>query len=58
MGKKKVVGLKRMLSRYEGKGNRKCRFCKSSVGLIRKYGLNICRRCFRERAPDMDFKKF
>lgn len=26
-------------------------------GLIRKYGLNVCRRCFRERAADIGFLK-
>jgi len=25
--------------------------------LIRKYGLNICRQCFREKADDIGFKK-
>uniref|UniRef100_A0A183GLP6 40S ribosomal protein S29 n=1 Tax=Heligmosomoides polygyrus TaxID=6339 RepID=A0A183GLP6_HELPZ len=26
-------------------------------GLIRKYGLHMCRRCFREYAKDIGFKK-
>jgi hypothetical protein len=33
------------------------RVCKNTHGLIRKYGLNICRRCFREYANDIGFKK-
>ncbi|BGP34176.1 40S ribosomal protein S29 [Rhodotorula toruloides] len=27
------------------------------AGLIRKYGLNICRQCFRERADVIGFAK-
>jgi ribosomal protein S14 len=31
--------------------------CGNQWGIIRKYGLNICRQCFREYAKDMGFKK-
>lgn len=39
-----------------------CQFCCSRVcsnrhGLIRKYGLNMCRQCFRQYAKDIGFKK-
>lgn len=27
------------------------------TAIIRKYGLNICRKCFREYATDIGFKK-
>ncbi|RKU41885.1 40S ribosomal protein S29 [Coniochaeta pulveracea] len=40
-----------------GKGSRGCRVCTHSAGLIRKYGLNICRQCFREKAADIGFTK-
>ena len=43
--------------RNYGKGSRQCRVCGARQGLIRKYGLNICRRCFREYANDLGFKK-
>lgn len=33
------------------------RACSNRHGLIRKYGLNICRQCFREYANDIGFKK-
>ncbi|VDO47940.1 unnamed protein product [Onchocerca flexuosa] len=33
------------------------RVCSNHHGLIRKYGLNMCRRCFREYASDIGFKK-
>ena len=43
--------------RKYGQGSRKCRVCGNKHGLIRKYGINICRRCFRERAVEIGFKK-
>jgi small subunit ribosomal protein S14 len=43
--------------RYKGKGGRRCRLCGSSRGVIRKYNLYICRRCFREVADKLGFKK-
>ncbi len=33
------------------------RICTHTAGLIRKYGLNICRQCFREKAADIGFQK-
>lgn len=33
------------------------RACSNRHGLIRKYGLNLCRQCFREYAGDIGFKK-
>ncbi|CCD61868.1 Small ribosomal subunit protein uS14 [Caenorhabditis elegans] len=40
-----------------GPGSRSCRVCAGHHGLIRKYGLDLCRRCFREQARDIGFKK-
>ncbi|MEK6853082.1 MAG: 30S ribosomal protein S14 [Nanoarchaeota archaeon] len=37
---------------------RKCRNCGRTRGHINKYGLNICRQCFREMALGLGFKKF
>eukprot|EP00094_Tigriopus_californicus_P010988 TCALIF_10599-PA protein Name:"Similar to RpS29 40S ribosomal protein S29 (Culex quinquefasciatus)" AED:0.07 eAED:0.07 QI:0/0/0.25/0.75/0.33/0.75/4/235/136 len=34
-----------------------CRACSNGHGMIRKYGLNMCRQCFREYAKDIGFKK-
>ena len=33
------------------------RVCLARKGLIRKYNLNVCRRCFRETANDIGFFK-
>ncbi|KAK8147200.1 40S ribosomal protein S29 [Beauveria asiatica] len=43
--------------RTYGKGSRSCRVCKHTAGLIRKYDLNLCRQCFREKAKDIGFAK-
>lgn len=37
---------------------RSCKACGSARGLIRKYNLNLCRKCFRERALKLGFQKF
>jgi small subunit ribosomal protein S29e len=41
-----------------GKGSRSCRACFTHRGLIRKYDLMICRRCFREYAGDIGFRVY
>ncbi|KAL2828965.1 hypothetical protein ASPVEDRAFT_42086 [Aspergillus versicolor CBS 583.65] len=44
--------------RSYGKGSRQCRVCSHRAGLIRKYGMDICRQCFREKAADIGFFKY
>jgi ribosomal protein S14 len=44
--------------RLKGKGTRKCRICGGARALIRSHGLQVCRRCFREVARDLGFKKY
>jgi small subunit ribosomal protein S14 len=41
-----------------GKGSRQCRRCGSHVAVIRSYNLGLCRRCFREVAEKLGFKKY
>lgn len=41
-----------------GKGMRKCRRCGSHGPVIRRYGLYICRHCFREVAAELGFRKY
>ncbi|CAI9832815.1 MAG: 30S ribosomal protein S14 [Nitrosopumilus sp.] len=40
-----------------GRGSRWCRRCGDYTAVIQKYDLNICRRCFREVAPQLGFRK-
>lgn len=46
------------IKRKFGKGAHKCIRCGSFRGVIRRYGLNYCRRCFREVAEKLGFKKY
>ncbi|CZT16882.1 probable ribosomal protein S29.e.A, cytosolic [Ramularia collo-cygni] len=43
-----------------GKASIGCRVTgdKKKSGIIRKYGLNMSRQAFREKAEDIGFKKF
>ena len=43
-----------------GKGSRACRVTgrQGGMGLVRKYGINMKRQVFRERAYDMGFMKY
>jgi small subunit ribosomal protein S14 len=41
-----------------GKGTVVCRRCGSHRGVIRKYGLYYCRKCMREIAEKLGFKKY
>ncbi|CED85094.1 40s ribosomal protein s11 [Phaffia rhodozyma] len=43
--------------RKYGKGSRQCRVCSNPSGLIRKYGIDTCRQCFRERSAAIGFEK-
>lgn len=44
--------------KYRGRGRRICWRCGTSRGLIRSYGLQVCRRCFREAARELGFEKY
>lgn len=37
---------------------RECRVCGNPNSIYRSYGLMICRRCFRENAAKIGFKKY
>lgn len=41
-----------------GIGTRKCIRCGQHSAHIRKYGLHLCRHCFREIAKNIGFKKY
>lgn len=62
--KVKPVKLKRFLKhnapkeRKFGPTTKNCRLCGNVHAHIGKYGLNICRRCFRNVAQKIGFKKY
>lgn len=41
-----------------GLNNFRCSRCGRIRGHIKSYGLNLCRQCFREVAPEIGFKKY
>ena len=44
---------------YGSKGGRRCRVgANQAHGIIRKYGINMSRQAFRERAKDIGFIKY
>lgn len=60
----KPVKLKKFIKhnapkeRKFGRSSRKCRRCGRIRGHIKKYGLNVCRQCFRDIATKLGFKKY
>lgn len=62
--KAKPVKLKKYLKhnspkkRSCGESLKKCRRCGRTGGHIGKYGLDLCRQCFREVATKIGFKKY
>ncbi len=47
-----MAKLKAKKQRKYGKGARPCKRCGQYGPIVRKYGLNFCRQCFREVAVD------
>ena len=41
-----------------GIGRKKCARCGRTGGHIDKYGINLCRQCFRDIATEIGFKKY
>jgi small subunit ribosomal protein S14 len=41
-----------------GRNLKKCRRCGSINGHVGKYGLKLCRKCFRDIALQIGFKKY
>ncbi len=50
--------MQKLETKYKHRMRRKCMFCGNVRGLIRKYDLYTCRKCFRERAVEIGFVKY
>ena len=46
------------IERSCGKALKKCRRCGRNGAHIQRYGLGLCRQCFRENAKKLGFKKY
>jgi small subunit ribosomal protein S14 len=44
--------------RKYGIASKKCEKCGRFGAMINRYGLNLCRHCFREIAEEIGFKKY
>ncbi|MFP3166198.1 MAG: 30S ribosomal protein S14 [Nitrososphaeria archaeon] len=58
MGKYTFGKIRSGKPRKYGKGSRACIRCGQYGPVIQKYGLMLCRECFREVAPQLGFKKY
>ena len=45
-------------SRSNGKALYKCERCGTPIAHISKYGISLCRKCFREIAVELGFRKY
>lgn len=55
---KKFVKHNAPKERTTGVNLRRCKRCGRTRAHISKYGLKLCRQCFRETATKIGFKKF
>lgn len=46
------------VNRMYGRGAQECIRCGSRDAVIQKYGIYLCRQCFREVAHSLGFKKY
>ncbi len=56
--KKRYLKNNKPKDRAFGKGIKQCENCWSTRGHISKYGINLCRQCFRQFAERIGFKKY
>ena len=44
--------------RKNGRNSKPCSLCGRTGAHISKYGMSICRQCFRDHASSLGFKKY
>ncbi|MCH6576046.1 MAG: 30S ribosomal protein S14 [Bacteroidetes bacterium] len=55
---KKYIRFNAPKKRTTGINLKKCKWCGRTRGHISKYGLHLCRQCFRSIATKIGFKKY
>jgi len=55
---KKYIKHNKPKDRATGMTLKKCSTCGRFKGHISKYGIGLCRHCFREQATQIGFKKY
>ncbi|MFA5382716.1 MAG: 30S ribosomal protein S14 [Candidatus Micrarchaeia archaeon] len=60
MAEKKKKNMKGISyeEKFKGKNDAKCKICGSTRSVIHSYKLQLCRKCFREMAEDIGFRKY
>ena len=56
--RKKILKHNKPKDRSTGRTKTKCTRCGKFSSHIHKYGLHLCRQCFREMADELGFKKY
>lgn len=56
--KKRYIKFNKPKKRKFGRGTKTCKNCGRHGAHINKYGLHLCRQCFREIAKKLGFKKY
>lgn len=41
-----------------GEPGKYCEICGRNRGLIRRYGITLCRQCFKSKAKELGFEKY
>lgn len=55
---KKFIKHNTPKKRITGALSKRCKMCGTTRAHISKYGLHLCRRCFRDYAQKIGFKKY
>lgn len=55
---KKYIKHNAPKQRKYGIATRRCKICGRIGGHVRRYGMSLCRHCFREQAKKLGFKKY
>jgi small subunit ribosomal protein S14 len=53
-----MAKMKPKKKREFGRAARPCKRCGQMNAVIHKYGLDLCRQCFREVAKSLGFEKY
>lgn len=56
--KGRYIKFNKPKDRKFGRGTKSCKLCGRHGGHINKYGLHVCRQCFREIAAKLGFRKY
>ncbi len=56
--KAKYIKHNAKAARAHGKSTKACAVCGTHRAFNGQYGINLCRKCFREHAQTLKFKKY